>query len=159
VKLDLPGGLGISLVSSQPAEELLFAHLTGINMELVSTGSQQKLNLTVKDIQCDNQLFEAQCPVVVYGTPPSARSKDAEAHRTLPVLRISTERVPNLNSNVATYKVLQESNVLKKLIMFENLNHFCPQIIYLNMKGTIFFLKKTCQGFIHSPHNMHKMNA
>jgi vacuolar protein sorting-associated protein 13D len=106
VKLDLPRGLGVSLVSSQPAEELLFAHLTGINMELVSTGSQQKLNLLVKDIQCDNQLFEAQCPVVVHVTPPSARSKDAETQRILPVLRITAERVPNVNSNVATYKVL-----------------------------------------------------
>lgn len=106
MKLDLPGGLGVSLVSLKPAEELLFAHLTGINMELVSTGSQQKLSLVVRDIQCDNQLFEAQCPVVVHVTPPSARSKDAEAQRTLPVLRITTERVPNLNSNVATYKVL-----------------------------------------------------
>jgi hypothetical protein len=93
-------------VSSQPAEELLFALLTGINMELVSTGSQQKLNLLVKDIQCDNQLFEAQCPVVVYVTAPSARSKDAETQRTLPVLRITAERVPNVNTNVATYKVL-----------------------------------------------------
>jgi len=105
VKLDLPGGLGVSLVSSKPAEELLFAHLTGINMELVSTGSQQKLNLVVRNIQCDNQLFEAQCPVVVHVTPPSARSKDAETQRILPVLTITTERVPNLNSNVATYKV------------------------------------------------------
>ena len=105
MKLDLPGGLGVSLVSSKPAEELLFAHLTGINMELVSTGSQQKLNLVVRNIQCDNQLFEAQCPVVVHVTPPSTRSKDAETQRISPVLTITAERVPNLSSNVATYKV------------------------------------------------------
>jgi hypothetical protein len=82
-------------------------------MELVSTGLQQKLNLLVKDIQCDNQLFEAQCPVVVYVTPPSARSKDTEAQRVLPVLRISADRAPNVSSNVATYKVLSLLCVLK----------------------------------------------
>lgn len=119
MKLDLPGGLGVSLISSRPAEELMFAQLTGINMELESTGSQQKLNLLVKDIQCDNQLFEAQCPVVMYVTPPSARSKDTEAQRTLPVIRITAERVPSLNSNVATYKVLEESG-MKWLPIFQD---------------------------------------
>jgi hypothetical protein len=60
----------------------------------------------MKDIQCDNQLVEAQCPVVLSVTPPSARSKDAETQRILPVLRITAERVPNVNPNIATYKVL-----------------------------------------------------
>ncbi|XP_069683777.1 intermembrane lipid transfer protein Vps13D isoform X2 [Periplaneta americana] len=137
VKLDLPGGLGISLVSSQPSEELLFAHLTGINMEMVSTGSQQKLNLLVKDIQCDNQLFEAQCPVVVYVTPPSARSKDAESQRNLPTLRITTERIPSPNSNVATYKhfivtvknlsITIEERLLLKLFLFAGYSHLNPE--------------------------------
>jgi hypothetical protein len=81
-------------------------------MELESTGSQQKLSLLVKDIQCDNQLSEAQCPVVVYVTPPSARSKDAEAQRALPVLRITAERVPSLNTNVESYKVLLKNNAI-----------------------------------------------
>jgi vacuolar protein sorting-associated protein 13D len=137
VKLDLPGGLGISLVSSKPAEELLFAHLTGINMELISTGSQQKLNLVVRNIQCDNQLFEAQCPVVVHVTPPSARSKDADSQRILPVLTITTERVPNLNSNVETYKhlivtvknlsITIEERLLLKLFLFAGYSHLDPE--------------------------------
>ena len=105
--MDLPGGVGVSLVSSNPAEELLFAQLSGIMMEVTSTSFQQKLSLLVKDIQCDNQLFEAQCPVVVYVTPPSARSRDAEVQRNMPALRIAAERTPSLNSNVATYKVRQ----------------------------------------------------
>ena len=108
VMVELPGGVGVSLVSSSPAEELLYAHFSGITMELTSTSSQQKLSLLVRDVQCDNQLFEAQCPVLVYVAPPSARSRDAEAQRSMPALRIAAERSPSLNSNVASYKVCQQ---------------------------------------------------
>jgi hypothetical protein len=105
VNLDLPGGIGVSLVSSNPAEEILFAHLTGINVELVSTGSRQKLDVVVKNIQCDNQLFGAECPVAVHVTAPSPRSEDGERQQNVPALKIAAERVPNLNSNVETFKV------------------------------------------------------
>jgi hypothetical protein len=105
VKLDLPGGIGVSLVSSNPAEELLFAHLTGINVVLVSTGTQQKLDVVVRNIQCDNQLFGAECPVAVHVTPPSPRSEDEEKQQNMPALKIAAERVPNLNSNVEIFKV------------------------------------------------------
>ncbi|KAJ9601170.1 hypothetical protein L9F63_000690, partial [Diploptera punctata] len=137
VMVELPGGVGVSLVSSNPAEELLFAQLTGITMDLASSSLQQKLSLLVKDIQCDNQLFEAQCPVVVYVTSPSARSRDGDSQRNLPALRIAAERTPSLNSNVATYKHLIvtmknlsisiEERLLLKLFLFAGFGRLPPE--------------------------------
>lgn len=49
-------GIGVSIVSRQPCEELLFAHFRGIALETVITPSGKTLDASVADIQCDNQV-------------------------------------------------------------------------------------------------------
>ncbi|GLH07616.1 Vacuolar protein sorting-associated protein 13D [Gryllus bimaculatus] len=105
VNLKLPAGVGVSLVSRRPAEELLFAHLAGIEMEMLRAAGQHTLSLRVQDIQVDNQLYEAQCPVVVHVSPSNKRGEE-EIHAQMPALELSAEKLPSPSLNAQIYKHL-----------------------------------------------------
>lgn len=49
-------GIGASLVSRLPAEELMYAQFDGIVGEIVRTPVSRTVCLSVRDIQCDNQV-------------------------------------------------------------------------------------------------------
>lgn len=66
LSVDLPAGLGLSIMSRRPAEELIFSRFAGITLDFVDTPSSKSLDLSVHDVQIDNQLFEAQCTSVLY---------------------------------------------------------------------------------------------
>lgn len=66
LSVDLPAGLGLSIVSRRPAEELIFSRFAGITLDFVDTPASKSLDLSVHDVQIDNQLFEAQCTSVLY---------------------------------------------------------------------------------------------
>jgi hypothetical protein len=53
------------------------------------------------NFQVDNQMCEAQCPVVVY-VPNSGRAED---FNNLPVIEISAERIVSEHHNIDTIKV------------------------------------------------------
>ncbi|XP_033365082.1 vacuolar protein sorting-associated protein 13D isoform X2 [Bombus vosnesenskii] len=99
LKINLTAGLGLSIVSRRPVEELLFARLAGISLELVQTPINTTLDLSMEDIQIDNQLFEAQCTSVLYVT----RSTRVESeHR--PAIHIVAEKLKSKNQNAEIYK-------------------------------------------------------
>ncbi|XP_043601959.1 vacuolar protein sorting-associated protein 13D isoform X2 [Bombus pyrosoma] len=99
LKVNLTAGLGLSIVSRRPVEELLFARLAGISLELVQTPINTTLDLSMEDIQIDNQLFEAQCTSVLYVT----RSTRVESeHR--PAIHIVAEKLKSKNQNAEIYK-------------------------------------------------------
>ncbi|XP_076167518.1 vacuolar protein sorting 13D isoform X3 [Ptiloglossa arizonensis] len=99
LKVNLTAGLGLSIVSRRPVEELLFARLAGISLELVQTPANTTLDLSIEDIQIDNQLFEAQCTSVLYVT----RSTRAESeHR--PAIHVAAEKLKSKNQNAEIYK-------------------------------------------------------
>lgn len=106
--LKLQGGLGISVVSRKPPEELLYAHLKDIILERICTSAQQVLNISIQDIQIDNQLFEASCPVLLYVTPPNRNDEQ----RHLPAIHITAERVPSPNINADIFKVMICNNFI-----------------------------------------------
>ena len=66
LSVDLATGLGLSLISSKPAEELIFSRFAGIKLDFVDTPASKSLELSIDDVQIDNQLFEAQCTSVLY---------------------------------------------------------------------------------------------
>ncbi|XP_020712491.2 intermembrane lipid transfer protein Vps13D isoform X3 [Athalia rosae] len=101
LSIRLPAGLGLSIVSRRPAEELLFARLAGIALELVQTPAGIALDLSVEDVQVDNQLFEAQCSTVLYIT----RSTRADIDNR-PAIHIAAEKLPSKNQNAEIYKHL-----------------------------------------------------
>ncbi|XP_043510420.1 vacuolar protein sorting-associated protein 13D isoform X2 [Frieseomelitta varia] len=99
LKIDLTAGLGLSIVSRRPVEELLFARLADISLELVQTPVNTTVDLSVEDIQIDNQLFEAQCTSVLYVTRPSRVESE---HR--PAVHVVAEKLKSKNQNAEIYK-------------------------------------------------------
>ncbi|CAK9827070.1 Intermembrane lipid transfer protein Vps13D [Anthophora retusa] len=99
LKVNLSAGLGLSIVSRRPVEELLFARLAGITLELVQTPANTTLDLSVEDIQIDNQLFEAQCTSVLYVTRPTR----VESERR-PAIHVVAEKLKSKNKNAEIYK-------------------------------------------------------
>lgn len=99
LKLDLPAGLGLSIVSQRPVEELLFARLAEISLNLVRSPLNATLDLCVADVQIDNQLFEAQCTSVLFVTRPS-RTEDERR----PALHIAAEKLRSKSQNAEIYK-------------------------------------------------------
>ena len=95
----MPAGLGLSIVSQRPLEELLFARLAEISFDLVRTPLNTTLDLSVADVQIDNQLFEAQCTSVLFVTR-SSRTEDE--HR--PTLHLAMEKLQSKNQNAEIYK-------------------------------------------------------
>ncbi|XP_034948002.1 vacuolar protein sorting-associated protein 13D isoform X2 [Chelonus insularis] len=126
--VSLPAGLGLSVVSRQPVEELLFARFAGIAFDFLKTPINSVLNLSVADIQIDNQLLEAQCTSVLYITP---FSKPENADR--PAIEVSTEKHPSKNQNAEIYKHLiigirplcvhLEERLILKLAAFVGTSH------------------------------------
>ncbi|CAD1471583.1 unnamed protein product, partial [Heterotrigona itama] len=99
LKVNLTAGLGLSIVSRRPVEELLFARLADISLELVQTPVNTTVDLSVEDIQIDNQLFEAQCTSVLYVTRPSRVESE---HR--PAIHVVAEKLKSKNQNAEIYK-------------------------------------------------------
>ncbi|XP_072751576.1 intermembrane lipid transfer protein Vps13D isoform X2 [Anoplolepis gracilipes] len=99
LKLDLPAGLGLSIVSQRPLEELLFARLAGISLNMLQTPLNTTLDLSIADVQIDNQLFEAQCTSVLFVTR-SSRTEDENR----PALHLAAEKLQSKNQNAEIYK-------------------------------------------------------
>ncbi|XP_075234181.1 vacuolar protein sorting 13D [Lycorma delicatula] len=105
LSVNLPSGIGVSLISRHPPEELVFIQLTGIQLSSLWTNTANMFDMSVRDIQVDNQLFEAQYPVLLYVTP-SSRSTDPE-ETARPAIQITAERVPQTkDSNAEIFKHL-----------------------------------------------------
>nr|XP_031830525.1 vacuolar protein sorting-associated protein 13D isoform X1 [Nomia melanderi] len=99
LKVNLTAGIGLSIVSRRPVEELLFARLAAISLELIQTPLNTTVDLSIEDIQIDNQLFEAQCTSVLYVT--RAARIDSE-HR--PAIHLVAEKLKSKNQNAEIYK-------------------------------------------------------
>ncbi|RZF46007.1 hypothetical protein LSTR_LSTR006773 [Laodelphax striatellus] len=108
----LPHGLGLSLISRQPPEELVFMQLTGIDFNAMWTPDIEMFNVTIKDIQVDNQLFEAQYPVLLYVTPSSRTTDPEEVAR--PAIQVTIEKTPQTkysNADIFKHLVLRVKNL------------------------------------------------
>lgn len=97
VNLKLSKGLGISLISKRPCEELAFVTLEFITLEVISTPDVRSLDLTVGDLQIDNQLFETPCPVMLF-TNSSAEMA------ALPSTHLSVKMLPSPNKNAIIFE-------------------------------------------------------
>lgn len=63
----------------------------GIRINYVRSYGNESVELTVKDVQIDNQLFEAPCDVLLYVMPCNRNTEVEEMYR--PVLQVSCERM------------------------------------------------------------------
>ncbi|XP_063232383.1 intermembrane lipid transfer protein Vps13D [Bacillus rossius redtenbacheri] len=135
VTVDLPCGVGVSLVSRRPPEELLFAHLTGISLELSCSAAAQRVSLAVQDLQVDNQLLEGACPVVLHVTPCSAKGTEQPGRHALSLAaeRSLAGRTPTCDNfkyliiSMKNLTITIEELLLLKLFAFAGFNHLSPE--------------------------------
>ncbi|XP_065089816.1 intermembrane lipid transfer protein Vps13D isoform X2 [Ochlerotatus camptorhynchus] len=130
VVLKLRKGIGLSLISNQPCEELAYVTLEDINMELISTPSVLSLDFSVGDMQIDNQLFETSCPITLYTiNPPS--NNDSPNRSGLSSLQLNVKLLPSPNTNAIIFEhfilsirpvaVYLEERLILRLIKFTGL--------------------------------------
>ncbi|XP_039449054.1 intermembrane lipid transfer protein Vps13D isoform X2 [Culex pipiens pallens] len=130
VVLKLRKGIGLSLISNQPCEELAYVILEDINMELISTPSVLSLDFSVGDMQIDNQLFETTCPITLYTLSPASAS-DSPNRTGLSSLQLNVKLLPSPNTNAIIFEhfilsirpvaVYLEERLILRLIKFTGL--------------------------------------
>lgn len=99
VRLKLQKGIGLSLVSRQPCEELMFITLENIFLDYISTAAAREINLNVGDLQIDNQLLESPCAVMLYTNKVPASEGD-----TVSAIDLSIKMLPSPNKNAVIFE-------------------------------------------------------
>ncbi|XP_053673030.1 intermembrane lipid transfer protein Vps13D [Anopheles nili] len=99
VQLKLRKGIGLSLISNQPCEELAYVTLENIHMECIRTPAVNSLDFSVGDMQIDNQLFETSCPIMLYTIPASVGSMVAGSS-----LQLNVKQLPSPNTNAVIFE-------------------------------------------------------
>ncbi|XP_043387413.1 vacuolar protein sorting-associated protein 13D isoform X3 [Chelonia mydas] len=129
VLVKLEGGIGLSLVNKVP-EELVFASLTGINVHYTQLSTGQVLELSIQDVQVDNQLIGTTQPFMLFLTPQISEN---EAIETGPAVQLNAMKFPSKNALTDIYKHLMitarrftiqiEEKLLLKLLSFFGYDH------------------------------------
>lgn len=109
INVRLRRGVGISLLSKRPREELTFVTLEGIILEAVATPAVRSLDLSVGDMQIDNQLFETPCPVMLYTMRSTGQQQDTyltHNNTQLSALQLNVRLLPSPNTNAVIFEHL-----------------------------------------------------
>ncbi|XP_076596695.1 intermembrane lipid transfer protein VPS13D isoform X1 [Chaetodon auriga] len=124
VLVNLEEGLGVSLVNKVP-EELVFATLSGIDVHFIRTAASEVLELSIQNIQVDNQLLGTTQPVMLCVTPSSS---DNNVNDSGPALQVNSVKVPSslvltdlfkhLMVTARRFTVIIEEKLLLKLLSF-----------------------------------------
>ncbi|KAE8593143.1 hypothetical protein XENTR_v10019000 [Xenopus tropicalis] len=101
VLVKLQDGIGISLVNKVP-EELVFVSLSGINIHYTHLTVNQVLELSVQNVQVDNQLIGTTQPTMLFVTPSSIESEEEIG----PAIQVSAMMVPSKNKLSTLFKHL-----------------------------------------------------
>ncbi|TRY87039.1 hypothetical protein DNTS_009138 [Danionella cerebrum] len=124
VLVNLDEGLGLSLVNKLP-EELVFATLSGIDVHFTRTAANEVLELTVKNIQVDNQLLGTTHPVLLCVTPSSSETPAVDSGHALQVNSVKvpsrlmlTDLFKHLMVTARRYTIIIEEKLLMKLLIF-----------------------------------------
>ncbi|XP_041656068.1 vacuolar protein sorting-associated protein 13D isoform X2 [Cheilinus undulatus] len=124
VLVNLEEGVGVSLVNKAP-EELVFTTLSGIDVHFIRTASNEVLELSIQNIQVDNQLLGTTQPVMLCVTPGSS---DSGINDSGPALQVNSVKVPSnlmltdlfkhLMVTARRFTVIIEEKLLLKLLSF-----------------------------------------
>ena len=87
----IKSGIGLSLVSREPAEELLYMFMSNVLVEYQTSPRQTVLDGSIQNIQIDNQLFEAQTPIVMFVSP----STKNDEYRHMPAIHFASSKSKN----------------------------------------------------------------
>uniref|UniRef100_A0A336MDN8 CSON015545 protein n=1 Tax=Culicoides sonorensis TaxID=179676 RepID=A0A336MDN8_CULSO len=102
VNVTLERGIGLSLVSNHPCEELAYISLEGIALEGIATANESSLHLSIGDLQIDNQLFETTCPVMLY-----TAKNGSDSPNKLSALQLDVKMLPSPNKNAVIFALFR----------------------------------------------------
>ncbi|OBS75446.1 hypothetical protein A6R68_13973 [Neotoma lepida] len=105
VLVRLEGGIGVSLINKVP-EELVFVSLTGINVHYTQLAASHMLELSIQDVQVDNQLIGTTQPFMLYVTP---LSNENEVIETGPAVQVNAVKFPSKSALTNIYKVTEQT--------------------------------------------------
>ncbi|XP_050076311.1 intermembrane lipid transfer protein Vps13D [Anopheles maculipalpis] len=104
VQLKLRKGIGLSLISNQPCEELAYVTLENIHMECIRTPAINSLDFSVGDMQIDNQLFETSCPIMLYTIGGSSQEQQSGSSAGSSSLQLNVKQLPSPNTNAIIFE-------------------------------------------------------
>ncbi|KAM9855129.1 intermembrane lipid transfer protein VPS13D [Aulostomus maculatus] len=129
VLVSLEEGVGVSLVNKAP-EELVFTTLSGIDVHFTRTAVNEVLELSIQNIQVDNQLLGTTHPVMLCVTPSSSEGSVTDSG---PALQVNSVKVPSnlmltdlfkhLMVTARRFTVIIEEKLLLKLLSFFGYGH------------------------------------
>ncbi|XP_054629816.1 intermembrane lipid transfer protein VPS13D isoform X1 [Dunckerocampus dactyliophorus] len=124
VLVNLEEGIGVSLLNKVP-EELVFVTLSGIDVHFTRTAANEVLEMSINNIQVDNQLLGTTQPVMLCVTPISS---DGTVLDSGPALQVNSVKVPSslmltdifkhLMVTAGRFSVVIEEKLLLKLLSF-----------------------------------------
>lgn len=131
LQMHLAGGIGISVINHLN-EELLYALLHNIVIDMNQGPGSQSLDASIQNVQVDNQLRDAERPVALYITP--SHKKDQQRH--LPAVRVTAHRVPQKDTDAEIFKyfIMEVKSItlaLEELLMLK-----IVELIYFNWGNT-----------------------
>ncbi|QQP35708.1 Uncharacterized protein FKW44_024000, partial [Caligus rogercresseyi] len=88
VTLSFKQGIGLSIISSDPAEELIYGLLSNVQVEYTTRNGLHILDAGVQSIQIDNQIYDAQYPSILYPSPPTK----SDEFRHMPALHFTASK-------------------------------------------------------------------
>ncbi|OQR68370.1 vacuolar protein sorting-associated protein 13D-like [Tropilaelaps mercedesae] len=119
VKVNFKHGLGVSFINE--TEEILLVTLEGVLLSFYQNSAEdsQTFDMSVRQLQVDNMLTDAERPCALYISPPESRS---DQHSYLPAFCIKASRLINYNTDTLVFDdttlALEEKLMLKLFQMF-----------------------------------------
>jgi vacuolar protein sorting-associated protein 13D len=100
--VNLSLSIGLSLISRTPCDELAYVSFEDIHTEMINTPIVKSLDLSVRDVQIDNQLLETSCPIFLYTLK---NSSDSMVQEKLPALQFNVKILSSPNKNAVIFEV------------------------------------------------------
>ncbi|KAH8405411.1 hypothetical protein KR222_011448 [Zaprionus bogoriensis] len=102
LNVDLPKGIGISIVALKPCEEIVYISLESIIAEFSEGNVEKSIDLNISYIQIDNQLLDATSQVTLH----SSLANDDDTHKYAMILKLKMLPSPNENAIIFKYLTL-----------------------------------------------------
>ncbi|XP_028966611.1 vacuolar protein sorting-associated protein 13D [Galendromus occidentalis] len=131
VNVNFKQGVGISFINE--SEEILLVSLQNVLLSFFQDESLQKFDMSVRHLQVDNMLPDAERPCALYVTPESSR--DEYSH--LPAASIKASRLLNYNTDVFVFdyfmmSIKDTTLALEEKLMLKMFQMFRDYIPFLN---------------------------
>lgn len=106
-------GIGLSLVSRDPPEELLYAFMSNVVIDYQKSAQTTMLDGSVQNFQIDNQLPDAQSPIVMFLSP--ATRSDEYRHMPAVSFTVNHANVNHDNAEIYKHLMVQVKNITLNL--------------------------------------------